>query len=404
MAGLLLGTALTGFGLYARWTERRFIHALAPELFPQKMQGGALQAEAFRQPELLPIYGSSELYSFVGPFHASELFRSYPSGFEVSPVGRYGTLPLIILQDLAAVGPDAWGKKVAICVSPAFFRASDELQNAYYRGNFSPLHADELALSSELSFEVKQAAVQRMLEHPDTVQSDPLLAFILERLADGSPLSRALYYGAFPLGRLDDLALRLQDHWETLAYIRQRPDLSPEVPRRAERLDWPSLIAEARREAEGRAGNNPFGFDADYWRQSAETIVKQRGLNNDGSYRKSLQQEMDWGDLDLLLRGLRDLGARPLLLSVPIKGIFYDYWGVSISARKDYYRRTRAAATRYGVPLVDFEEFDGDKYFTVDERSHPSQEGWAYYDQALDAFYHGADPSPNGRVPAGDVR
>ena len=46
----------------------------------------------------------------------------------------------------------------------------------------------------------------------------------------GSPLyfwSRGLYYLLLPLGRLQNLVLRLQDHWETLAYIRQRPDLSP---------------------------------------------------------------------------------------------------------------------------------------------------------------------------------
>ena len=374
--------------LYAHRVEARYVHALAPELFQQKMQGSALQAEAFRQPDLLPLYATSELDTFVGPYTASEFFGTYPTGFMVFSVGRQGTLPLIILQDLAAVGSDLQGKKVAICASPTFFRAAGPIRDDYYGGSFSAMHAAELALSTELSFDVKQAAARRMLEYPDTVRSAPLLTFILERLADDFPPSRALYYGAFPLGKLQTLALRLQDHWETLAYIRQRPDLSPEVPRRAERLDWESLTAQAEHEAERRADNNPFGFDAEYWRRNGDSLLRERGRGTDGAYRRSLREEMDWDDLPLLLRGLRELGAEPLILSVPIKGVFSDYWGVSFAARAEYYHQVREVTKPYRVRLLGFEEFDRDQYFTAD-RSHPSQKGWIYYDRALDAFYHG---------------
>ena len=122
LAVVVVVAAVIGGDLYARRLEARYVHALAPELFQQKMQGSALQAEAFRQPDLLPLYATSELDTFVGPYTASEFFRTYPTGFMVFSVGRQGTLPLIILQDLAAVGSDLRGKKVAICASPTFFR------------------------------------------------------------------------------------------------------------------------------------------------------------------------------------------------------------------------------------------------------------------------------------------
>src|SRR5207248_9366309 len=74
-----LGSALVAVGLplavlaafdhYARGMARRSIHALASELLEQKNQGRALQAEAFRQPDLLPLYGTSELQAYQGPFH-----------------------------------------------------------------------------------------------------------------------------------------------------------------------------------------------------------------------------------------------------------------------------------------------------------------------------------------------
>src|SRR5436309_4218307 len=65
VALLLVMGGLVGWGQYARSVEGRNIHALAPLLFSQKIVGSALQAAAFRQSDLLPFYGSSELDSYL---------------------------------------------------------------------------------------------------------------------------------------------------------------------------------------------------------------------------------------------------------------------------------------------------------------------------------------------------
>ena len=88
------------------------------------------------------------------------------------------------------------------------------------------------------------------------------------------------------------------------------------------------------------------------------------------------------------MRGLSELGARPLVMSQPIPGKYYDYIGISHDARLQYYSKLRALAGQYGVPVVDFENHDDDQYFVTDPNSHLSRKGWAYYDQALDAFFH----------------
>ena len=93
--------ALTGEHLV-----HRHIHALAPLSFSLKNQGVALQQSAFARPDLLPLYGSSELIKPI-PDKAARFFRRYPTNFEVFPVGKAGTTSLIILQKLAGVGSDA---------------------------------------------------------------------------------------------------------------------------------------------------------------------------------------------------------------------------------------------------------------------------------------------------------
>ena len=389
---LLVAAALAVGDLAAHRIERAYVHALAPGEFAQKQQGSALQAEAFRQPDLLPLYGSSELILFPTPYRASGLFRDYPTGFTVFPVGGAGDTPLIFLQELAAVGADLRGKQLAISVLPGAIVHGGADNRDFYAGNFSRLHAGELAFSTDLSFDLKRGAARRMLDFPTTLAPDPLLRFALERLADGSPLSRALYSAVLPLGKLHTLILRLQDHWEPLAFIRQQPDLDPAVPRRPAPLDWQSLTTRAGREAAQQAGSNPFGIDDRLWRRSTATWKAMANTRSGRAFIRDVETATGWTDLDLLLRALNEFGARPLLLSAPLKGPFFDYWGVPYQARQVYYDRLRATVGSHDLPLRDFAEHDGDPYFVVDLRAHLSPAGWAYYDQALDAFYHSEFP------------
>ena len=69
-ACVLLVGGLTFASRYVRSLEDRCIHALAPSQFDLKNQGTELQAAAFRQSDLLVVYGSSEL-EFDNPYHAS---------------------------------------------------------------------------------------------------------------------------------------------------------------------------------------------------------------------------------------------------------------------------------------------------------------------------------------------
>ena len=99
-----------------------------------------------------------------------------------------------------------------------------------------------------------------------------------------------------------------------------------------------------------------------------------------------------WIDLELLLRVLARIQARPLLLSMPIAGQSYDQKGVSRKARESYYKRMRAVAQRYQFPLVEFEDHDNDSAFLDSQEDHLTGKGWMFYDRVLDDFFHGRIP------------
>jgi D-alanine transfer protein len=295
----------------------------------------------------------------------------------------------MMLQDVAAIGSDLRSKKVVISVSPPWFFLHDRTPE-FYAANYSRLHLSALVFSTDLSFETKQAAVRQLLQSPKMMHQDPLIGFASDRLARDEWVDRALYAAVLPLGKLQNLVLHVQDVWETYQYLQaHHEEIASGVPRQTATLDWASLGPQAEREQSSASDSNPFGFDNGVWAEKYCRLVPERHLQfDDASFADNLQHTAEWTDLDLLLRGLTELGAQPLVLSQPIPGEYYNYIGISQQARTEYYTRLRGVASRYAVPVVDFADRDNDIYFVTDPNSHLSRKGWVYYDQALDAFAH----------------
>jgi len=82
-------------------------------------------------------------------------------------------------------------------------------------------------------------------------------------------------------------------------------------------------------------------------------------------------------------------GARPLILSRPVNGRYWEALGVSEQAQNAYYLELRAVVEPYHMTLVDYQQHTNDIYFSNDKFSHTSRYGWVYVDQTLDEFFHG---------------
>ncbi len=385
----LAAVVVVGALAYALHIEDLYIHALAPIQFPQKNQGTALQAAAFRQPDLLPIYGSSEL-NISDPYHGSVIFKDYPTGFTIVPVGKAGTTSLIMLQDMAAIGRSLRGKKVALSLSAGWFFGAMPGSDSY-AGNFSALHGLELAFSPYLSWDLKKEAARRMLDYPKTLEHQPVLHLAVRLEATDAVYSRPAYYLLWPIAKAQAFVLRLQDHWETVQYIhqQQKKNLDPAVPRAPRVLDWDELRKEATAEQMKNANNNPFGFENSRWTNNIKPQLPKPKSRTDDSFLRGIYQAKEFTDLRLLLKGLKEMGVEPLVLSMPIPGTYYDYLGVSRGARQAYYSSVAEIAKLNGVPYRLFEDHDEDKYFIIDSGAHLSRKGWVYYDKVLDDFYHG---------------
>ena len=356
--------------------EHATIASTAPESFALKNQGLAFQRAAVHSPNVLPIYGSSELFRPAAPERGNIFFRTAPTGFQLSPVGGGGANPLIMLQKVGALGSALRNKKLAFSLSPGWFcTAKPHTQG--YDGNFSLMAATEMVFGTALDFGLKRDIAARMLQFPETLEQRPLLEFALRRLASGQLLDRIIFCALWPVGKIQTALFELEDNWAALHHIRHQTKPSP--PLQEEAVDWPQFIAKASkaRPADAAGIQEPARFDRKISRGS-----------RDVGFLTGVEKSPTWIDLDLLLRCLATVHARPLILSMPLGGHFYDHAGISRSARDEFYRKLPALVERYHFPAIEFQEHDEDAAFLIRGEPHLTAKGWAYYDRALDDFFH----------------
>src|ERR1044071_1367009 len=121
MPHVFAGVIALGFGAIILFAAHRVLihleHATitstAPEIFALKNQGLVFQRAAAHSPNVLPIYGSSELLRPPAPERGNIFFRTAPTGFQLSAVGGGGANTLIMLQKVGALGSALRGKRVA---------------------------------------------------------------------------------------------------------------------------------------------------------------------------------------------------------------------------------------------------------------------------------------------------
>jgi D-alanine transfer protein len=355
--------------LLAIYLEQKTIHTTAPKDFFIKNQGLAFERAAARAPDILLLYGSSELIDPV-PNRASDFFSTEPTGFQVCPVGRPGTTSLIILQKLGALGSDLHGRKIAVSLSPSWF-LRPAIRPDFYAGSFSLPAASRMLFGHALDWNLKTEIAKRMLQFPDTLEKGGILELAATCFASGRPLDRIVLIAIWPLGKLQNALLDLQDHFEALTYILGRGRAFPH---------WLRLFSLHRAQ--------PKRLSHDTHRLATLESLVAISPANDAAFRTRVAAANEWIDLELLFRTIRELRARTLILSMPLDP--YAARGVSRSAHQVYYDKVRELAQRYHLPLIEFEDHDADPDFLIAHREHPTPKGWMYYNRALDDFFHKA--------------
>jgi D-alanine transfer protein len=371
----VVALGLLGSSPFFASLERPFMRRLLALPFTEKDQGMLMQRNAFRFADVLPIYGSSELRNEMRK-RADQVFLTKPKGFQVCPVGAAGNTTLMMAQKIAAQGSVVRGHKVAFILSHTWFRRA-QVPESQMAGNFSPLQAIRLLQNSDLSPALRERYIKRLLEFPQTLEGHPLLASYLQDLKMDS--GWGYYEGKLlaPFIKLYGLRLAFEDHLDTLGAVVTYGIIGRGTwHAKASRLNWRPMIRRKEREV------------AQEDRTSVSQAVVIRGGPGDAQFIQTLATSREWEDYALLLDTLKELKAKPLIISVPMPGPSLNRKGVSREARDFYYRRIQATANERGFPAATFSHQDLAIDFLVGAGTHLDEKGWLYVNELLDEFFH----------------
>ena len=396
IAGLLFVLTVVGMSPITQWAVTQFylrpgiIEQVAGAQSIEVFKGTILQQKGLESQDILPIYGSSE-FSSVSAFHPSSIFAGNPTGFTPFLIGHGGCQDLIHVLNVASQGQALSGKKVAVILSSQWFKP-EGLAPDYLALNFSALQAYRMLLNNQLTEGTKQQIASRLLQFPYVSENYPILAKLLTHYGQDHTKSRAinLLYG--PLGRIEMAALEVKDAIYSVRLLQQinvnnqidvRQGKSP-IPKPLPLKSWKELSAQAAKAGQMAVTNNSFGIENSYYQKYIkEDIAKDKG----SAQSVQLTSSPEYQDLQLLFDVLKQAGAKPMFVIVPVNGRWADYTGFPLVERQTYYQRVRQMVERQGFQVADFSGHEYDLYFLKDVM-HLGWKGWVYVDEALDRFYH----------------
>jgi D-alanine transfer protein len=379
IAAAAAALAVAGGFQWAVDKQERLLHSAAPDFCDAKLHGVALIREALSRPDTLVLFGSSELIPNV-PFKGVDFFAEAPTGFSVFPVGKAGTSALSVLQKLGSAGGELAGKKVVLSLSPSFFLA-EQVDSKYFEGNSSKLQLKELLWSDTFSETLKQDVARAIVKYPKVLDGDWILEVAMDAVARGGRLDRVLLSVLKPYAMLDLCVARLQDHFEAAFALNDPtylPASNPFKVNRGRSLNWDELFRKAEQHSKALAAKSV---------PRPPKVTRAKGAW-DQQFMATVRKAQEWRDFELVLRLLREAGAKPLVLSMPLHADVLEAQGVSALGREEYGNRLQQLVGKYAVPFVYFKDHESDPVFFVDQYDHIGSKGWWYYNKVIDDFFH----------------
>ena len=354
---------------------------------PAYFGGVILQRKALHASDVLPLYGSSEM-SLLNDYHPAKLFEGKPTHFVPFLVGHGGSQDLPHLLNFGALGNDLKGKKLVVFLSPQWF-STGGIPQSTFAGNFSPLQTYETLLNPTLTSQTKHDIAIRLLDFPKALKDYPLLAQMIRAYArEPNWKTSALKVAYWPLAKIDLAGLIIEDATKTVAHVQK---LSPKLIAKNALISspspspsWESLRTEATHKGAALTTSNAMTLlDTYYYKYVAPRFQEMR---NSDQWAK-LYPSQEYHDLDLLMQILRQTGAQPLFIIIPMNGPWYDYTGIPASERKACYERLATMVQQQGFELANFSSHEYEQYYLQDPW-HLAWRGWVDVDEKLDFFYH----------------
>ncbi|WP_330942443.1 D-alanyl-lipoteichoic acid biosynthesis protein DltD [Bacillus velezensis] len=369
---LFVGAIAVPASWLTRFIPEKRVEESAAALNPNMFQGLYLQNKMFEDSKYMPIFGSSEL-SRLDEFHPSNYFQVNNQGFTPYLVGKGGSQSLIHAINFAAHADQLKGRKMVFIVSPQWFqkKGSDE---QHFAPNFSSMQALNLAFNDQIDPVIKKHMMKRML-HYKVVQNDTILSELYKGITKGEKWK---VNAVMPVAKAYYALLEKKDLYYSMEESKGPKRKTSE---KLKEKNWTEL-EKAANQLGKHSSSNQFDIDDSVYKVIKHQLPKLKNSKKGKSYKESLE----YSDFEDMLNILKDAGAQPMFIVIPVNGKYYDYTGWPKKGRTDYYKKVTKQIKAKGFQVADLSGHEYDPYFMKDT-IHIAWKGWVYVDKAMEQFY-----------------
>lgn len=329
--------------------------------------------------ESIPVFGSSELSASDEIGFPPSLFHNGASDFNMVLIGRGSMESLHHAINLGAMADDIPKRKVVLILSPQWFRNTDLVSEAY-ASRFSERAYAQFLKNNNITKETKQKITEKV---KTLLVSDPEQ---LERVEEYENIY--LNSSLNPVNRIKLLVYDSFMRVKQLATLVKESNgitLQLQDPVKVKEIDFEELMSLAEKAGKEACTNNEFYIYDEYYDTYVKEVLESRHNSElESSYLVSPQYD----DFRLFLDICKETNIEPLIINIPVNGLWYDWIGFPKKDREGYYQKIRDICNEYNVKIADFSDKEYEPYFLKDIM-HLGWKGWVYLDEAVYKFYQG---------------
>jgi D-alanine transfer protein len=368
---------------YENKVKDAYFNSFGNSMLTEKNEGLILQRQSINRKDNMQIYGSSELGTPDIHTNPVNIFNNKSTGFQINLIGRGYSQSITHAINIGALSGDLKDEKMVIILSPQWFSASG-LAPDQFQMNFSELQFYSFMYNKNIDSDLKLKLASRVTELTRSSQSYGAVYQFASLYAKNNIAAKTGLFFLTPYNRFKFYLLSIKDNFHSYRLLLEANKQSSEGLIKEINYDWEDELVKANEIGKEKSSNNSFGIANEYYNKYIKDGIESYKDSDKG---KSYVNSPEYEDLKLLLELSKRKGLKPIFVSVPVHGKWYDYCGFPREDRQEYYKKVNDLIKSFDFQVVDLSNHEYEEYFLKDTM-HLGWRGWIYIDKAINEYYH----------------
>lgn len=341
-------------------------------------RGGLLKDEMREEGDLI-LLGSSE---FASPVEQNpiNLFPFKGADYDVSIFGRAYTQSLQHANIISNTKNLSEKDKIAIVVSAQWFENSDGIYGSNFAVNFSEMQFYDFFNNSKISEENKKYYAKRiseLLKQSGEYGEERIYANLYYR---DNFASKVLLSILKPYYSFKEYMLKTKDKVQTIKILKGLDDKEEKT---LEDIDWEEEFKKAEETAASKVTNNDIYVEDEYY----DTYLRDKYESLKDTWKgKDLINSKELDDYKFFLSICEELNIKPLIILMPVNGLYYDHLGLTLDKRTEFYNTIEEISKEKGFDVLNLQNKEYEKYYMYDAM-HLGWKGWLTIDEEMYKYF-----------------